>query len=119
MRGGSTMKHHMIHALSVLTLIALLASPVHATPPGVPSAIDQFVAKIFPKASHYFWVVNDTQMETKQEMIVDINTFVANKGSDQTPIENRFLLLVLNGEVISAHRISLGAKVDCSKDTKI
>lgn len=113
------MKYHMIHALLVLTLITLLAGPVQATPPGESSAIDQFVAKIFPKASHYFWVVNDTQIETKQEMIVDINTFVTNKGSDNTPIENRFLLLVLNREVISAHRIPLGAKVDCSKDTEI
>ncbi len=89
------MKHHMIHALLVLTLITLLASPVQATPPGVPSAIDQFVAKIFPKASHYFWVVNDTQIETKKKMIVDMNTFVTNKGSDNTPIENRFLFLVM------------------------
>jgi len=113
------MKHHMIHALSVLTLTTLLALPVQAAPPEMPSAIDQFVAKIFPEASHYFWVVNDTQSETKQEMIVDINTFVTNKGSDQTPIENRFLLLVLNGKVISAHKIPLGAKVDCSKDTEI
>ena len=113
------MKHHMTHALSVLTLITLLATPVQATPPGVPSAIDQFVAKIFPEASHYFWVVNDTQSETKQEMILDINTFVTNKGSDNTPVESRFLLLVLNGEVISAHRIPLGSTVDCSKDTEI
>jgi len=113
------MKHHMIHALSVLTLTTLLALPVQAAPPEVPSAIDQFVAKAFPDASHYFWVVNDTQTETKNEMIVDINTFVTKKGRDKTPIENRFLLLVLNGEVISAHRIPLGAKVDCSKDTEI
>ena len=113
------MKHRIVCALSIMTLTTLLASPALGTPPSVPSAIDQFVAKIFPKASHYHWVVNDTQTETKHEMIVDINTFVTEKGSDTTPIENRFLLLVLDGEVKAAQKIPLGSHVDCGKDTEI
>ena len=52
-------------------------------------------------------------------MIVDINTFVTAKGDDRIPIENRFLLLILNGEVKAAQKIPLGSEVDCSKDTEI
>lgn len=115
------MNHHIVRAISFLTLTTLLACPIqiHAAPPSVPSAIDQFVAKIFPEAIHYHWVVNNTQTETSQEMIVDINTFVTKKGSDAEPIENRFLLLVLNGEVMAAQKIPLGSDVDCGKDTEI
>ena len=113
------MKHRLFPALSFLALTTLLASPIQAAPPSIPSAIDQFVAKIFPEASHYHWVVNRAQKETALEMIVDINTFVTAKGDDRIPIENRFLLLILNGEVKAAQKIPLGSEVDCSKDTEI
>lgn len=112
------MKHRLLSALSFLSLTALLANPLQAAPPSIPSAIDQFVAKIFPEASHYHWVVNNAQKEASDEMIIDINTFVTNKGSDPN-IENRFLLLILNGEVMAAQKIPLGSNVDCGKDTEI
>ncbi len=113
------MKPPVFYALSSLILVTVLTSPIHAAPPSVTTAIDQFVAKVFPKASHYFWVVNDTQTESQHEMIVDINTFVTNKDGEDIPIENRFLLLVLNGEVLAAQKIPLNAHVDCGKDTEI
>ena len=113
--------HIIIGTTSLLVMSILLASPVLATPPSVPSAIDQFVAKVFPKARHYHWVVNNTQKETDLEMILDINTFVTIEGDDDSApmVENRFLLLVLNGKVMAAQKIPLGSEVDCGKDTHI
>ncbi len=112
------MKHRLFSALSFLTLTTLLASPIQAAPPSIPSAINQFVAKIFPN-SHYHWVVNNAQKEAADEMIIDINTFVTKKGRGDNQIENRFLLLILNGEVMAAQKIPLGSTVDCGKDTEI
>jgi len=102
--------------LAIVLTAVLLSTSVHAAAPSVPSAIDRFVAKIFPQASHYHWIVNNTQTETDQEMIVDINTFVTNNDKDHSLTESRFLLLVLNGEVLAAQKIPLGANVDCGKD---
>ena len=54
-------------------------------------------------------------------MILDVNTFtfVAAKGSEKSLTENRFLLLVLDGQIRGAQKIPLGAEVDCGKDTEI
>lgn len=111
------MRQYLFSTLSILVLSVAIASPAQATPHSVPSAIDRFVAKIFPKAKHYHWVVNNSLKENEQEMIVDINTFVTNEGQeDAAPIENRFLLLVLNGEVFAAQKIPLNSNVDCGKE---
>ena len=81
----------------------------------MPITIDHFVAKLFPEASHYFWVVNDSKKETQREIIIDLNTFVTQKGG-ATPTENRFLLLILDGQVFAAQNIPLNATVDCGPD---
>jgi hypothetical protein len=112
------MKHPFKYALSTLALTALFAFPAQATPPNLPSAIDQFVEKVFPN-THYHWIVNNTQTETSQEMILDINTFVTPQETNETPIESRVLLVVLNGEVMAAQKIPLCSTVDCGKDTEI
>ncbi len=83
-----------------------------------PITIDHFVATLFPEASHYFWVVNDSKEETQREMIVDINTFVTQKEG-ATPMENRFLLLILDGQIFAAHNIPLNATVDCNSDKEV
>ena len=80
--------------------------------------IDHFVATLFPEASHYFWVVNDSKKETQREMIVDINTFVTQKEG-ATPTEDRFLLLILDGQVFAAQNIPLNAIVDCGTDEEV
>jgi len=115
------MKYGMFLALSFLLLTTVLAEPIQTLPPNVPLAIDQFVSSIFPDASYRHWVVNDAQTETDSEMIIDVNTFtfVAAKGSDKSLKENRFLLLVLDGQIRGAQKIPLGAEVDCGKDTEI
>lgn len=115
------MKHGIFLAFSFLILTTVLAAPIQTLPPSVPSVIDQFVSKIFPEANYRHWVVNNAQTETDREMIIDLNTFtfVAAKGSEKSLTENRFLLLVLDGQIQGAHKIPLGAKVDCGKDTEI
>ena len=115
------MKHGIFLALSLLLLTTVLAAPIQTLPPNVPSVIDQFVSKIFPDASYRHWVGNDAQTETDTEMILDVNTFtfVAAKGSEKSLTENRFLLLVLDGQIRGAQKIPLGSKVDCGKDTEI
>ena len=60
----------------------------------MPITIDHFIAKVFPEASHYFWVVNDSKKETARETIVDLNTFVTQKEGATPTVENRFLLLI-------------------------
>ena len=115
------MKHGIFFALSFLILTTVLAAPTQTLPPSIPSVIEQFVSKIFPDASYHHWVVNNTQTETDTEMIVDVNTFtfMATKGSEKNLTENRFLLLVLDGQIRGAQKIPLGAEVDCGKDTEI
>lgn len=81
----------------------------------MPITIDHFVANLFPEASHYFWVVNNSKKETAREIIIDINTFVTQKAGT-TPTENRFLLLLLDGKILAAQNIPLNAIVDCGPD---
>ncbi len=100
--------------LFCLTLSLSFAMSAPASSRVEPVAIDHFVTDLFPKASRYFWVVNATQEDTQREMIVDINTFVTSQEGD-TPVESRFLLLILDGEVLAAQNIPLNATIDCGK----
>jgi len=78
----------------------------------MPITIDHFVAKIFPGANHYSWVVNDSKKETSREIVLDLNTFVTQKEGEP-PVESRFLLLFLDGKIFAAQNIPLNAIVDC------
>lgn len=102
---------------SFFLLAFLLAGigPAQASTSGVATAIESFVAKLFPQASYYFWIVNDTKSDTQREMILDINTVVTNKVGDP-PTQNRFLLLLVNGQVLAAQSIPLDANVDCGDE---
>ena len=85
--------------------------------PKVTSAIDQFVSLLYPKDSRYFWVINDTTSDFGNEIVVDINT-VLQVDSEEEPQVNRFLLLLVKGELLGAQKIPLGANVDCHSDEK-
>lgn len=78
----------------------------------MPITIDHFVAKIFPEANHYSWIVNDSKKETSREIVLDLNTFVTHKEGE-APVESRFLLLFLDGKIFAAQNIPLNAIVDC------
>lgn len=82
------------------------------------SSIDNFVSRLYPKGSPYFWVINNTTTESSQEMIVDILTTLKNH-SNETQDESRFLLLVINGEIFAAQKIPLDAEVDCENEEEV
>ncbi|MEC4679106.1 MAG: hypothetical protein VST67_00225 [Nitrospirota bacterium] len=85
--------------------------------PEITLAIDQFVSQLYPKDSRYFWVINDTTSDLSNEIVVDINTALqVNSKEESQP--NRFLLLLVKGELIGAQQIPLGAKVECHSDEK-
>ena len=84
----------------------------------VSKEIDEFVAKLYPKGSHYFWVINDSKTETQHELIVDLNTAIQDRlGEEQG--KGRFLLLLVDGKLYGAQRIPLGAKVDCKNEEEV
>ena len=104
--------------LTIFSGWALLASPAVATTPGIPLAINTFITKLFPNASYYHWVINNAQTETNSEMILDLNAFITVKPKGKS-IENRYLLLILDGKILAAQHIPLNSNVDCGKDKEV
>ena len=101
----------------VLSLVLFSSTSISASP-SISSAIDRFVSNLYPKGSHYFWVINNTSKESAEEMIVDLITSVRNLPEDE-PTESRFLLLVVGGELLAAQKIPLNANVDCQNDEEV
>ena len=89
-----------------------------ASPSHVSTEIDEFVSNIYPKGSHYFWIINDSKAETQHELIVDINTAVQDRVGEEQG-KGRFLLLLVDGKLFGAQRIPLGAKVDCKNEEEV
>ncbi len=99
----------------IVCLLVLSPSVSQSAYPEISITIDKFVSQLYPKGSRYFWVINDQTSEFSQEMIVDINTALqVNPEEDAQP--NRFLLLLVKGNLIGAQKIPLGAKVECHSD---
>ncbi|GJL52814.1 hypothetical protein [Candidatus Nitrospira salsa] len=112
------MKGTFLMTITLLTLLFGQTSTSIANLTNVSQAINGFVEKIYPKGSHYFWVINDTTTESQHEMVVDINTTLqgeANKEKDQ----HRFLILIVNGEFFGAQKIPLNAEVKCKKEQEV
>lgn len=103
--------------LLTLSLVLFFSTSTSAYP-SISMAIDRFVSNLYPKGSHYFWVINNTTTESAEEMIVDLNTSVRNLPEEE-PTESRFLLLVVGGELLAAQKIPLNANVDCQNDEEI
>lgn len=89
-----------------------------ASTPDVPTTIESFVSQLYPKGSHYFWVINQTTTESPQEMIIDILATVRKEPEKQEE-ESRFLLLIIQGQLFAAQKIPLGSEVDCGDDTEV
>jgi hypothetical protein len=77
--------------------------------------IESFMAKQFPEAQSHFWVVNGTQWQAENELVLDVNTIVVDRG-DRPPTENRFLLLVVGGKLAGAQNIPLDAETNCQPE---
>ena len=81
----------------------------------VSTEVNNFVAKIYPKGSHYFWIINDAKAETQRELILDINTVIRDTIGEERG-KGRFLLFLVDGKLFAAQRIPLDAEVECSKE---
>jgi len=104
--------------LFLLCSLMLFPSAGESARPSITTTIDRFVSNLYPKGSHYFWVINDTTSESPDEMIIDINTSVK-KLPEETLMESRFLLLVIEGELFAAQKIPLNANVDCGSEEEV
>ena len=101
-------------------LICLLTAHWQSAPAGasrgdISNIIESFMAKQFPEAKSHFWVVNGTQWQAEDEIVVDVNTVVMVKA-DQAPTENRYLLLIVGDRLAATQNIPMDAKTDCSPE---
>lgn len=76
--------------------------------------IEGFVTRHFPDATSHMWVVNGTQWDG-DEMVVDVQTIVMEKRQT-TAIENRYLLLIIEGKLAAAQRIPLENGPECRRE---
>ncbi len=105
--------------LVFLAILAVAPLPSQAmTDKGdIGTIIEGFVAKQFPDAASHFWVVNDTQWDG-DEMIVDMNAIVTDRGQTP-PTESRFLLLIVEGRLQGIQNIPLDAPAECQKEQEV
>ncbi|MGH7206148.1 MAG: hypothetical protein ACREI2_08065 [Nitrospiraceae bacterium] len=104
-------------ALLVGLCVSLLVSvSAPASTGDLSGVIEGFMAKQFPRAESYFWVVNETQWQTDNEVVVDLNTTVLERAS-RSATENRFLLLIVEGKLAAAQSIPLDSSVDCEPES--
>lgn len=101
--------------LGILLLSLWVVMPSGASTGDLSSIIESFVVKQFPEAQSHFWVVNGTQWQDEDEVVIDLNTVVTGRAG-QAQTENRFLLLIVAGRLEAAQNIPLGAGVDCQPD---
>lgn len=106
----------MRYLLLVVFLISLVFPSAGETgTSSLAMTIDRFVSNLYPKGSHYFWVINNTTTQSPEEMIIDINTSV--RIVPEEPLtESRFLLLLKEGNLFAAQKIPLNATVDCEDE---
>ncbi len=101
--------------LATCLLHGILVAPLLANTETLPSVIEQFVQKQFPEARSHFWVVNQTELASQEEIVVDLNTITQTIPTD-FPSENRFLLLIVSGKLKASQHIPLGDKVHCQPE---
>lgn len=101
--------------LLCLCVILWASAPAQANVADLSHVIEGFMATQFPEARSHFWVVNGTEWQAENEMVVDLNTVVLTRAS-QTPTESRFLLLIVEGKVAAAQNIPLDHGADCQPE---
>lgn len=102
--------------LLLSTLLITLISPgwTYASTGDLGAIIEGFVTRHFPDATSHLWVINSTQWDG-DEMVVDVQTYVVEKQQPAT-IENRYLLLIIEGKLTAAHRIPLNDGSECKPE---
>lgn len=103
----------------LLFVFALCVSVAFAVPAGgavdLSGAIEGFMAKQFPDARYYFWIVNEAEWQDEDELVVDLKTVVTPRDG-QPPAESRFLLLIVEGKLAGAQSVPLEADPDCQPE---
>jgi hypothetical protein len=102
--------------LLLSTLLIALSSPnwTYASTGDLGAIIEGFVTRHFPDATSHLWVVNSTQWDG-DEMVVDVHTVVMEKQLP-APVENRYLLLIVKGELTAVHRVPLEGEIGCQPE---
>ena len=73
--------------------------------------VEKFVVRQFPDAASHYWVINETQWDG-DEMILDVQTVVKERP-DTEPTLNRFILLIVEGELKGSQNVPLEPEADC------
>lgn len=102
----------MLLAIGLLAGSTTLAQAEES--PTIPEVIEQFLVNQFPEAHNYFWIVNEAHQQGEREVIIDLNAIVFNKTPQ--PEESRFLLLIVDGEIVGAQGLALDAKPTCKPE---
>lgn len=102
--------------LLALVISLGISTPALSSTSDLSGVIEGFVAKQFPNALSHMWVINGTERQAENELVLDLNTVVLS-GASQAPTESRFLLLIVEGKLAGAQRIPLGATVDCQPES--
>lgn len=102
--------------LAVFVLFASFSLPTlaQASTEDLRTIIERFVVGEFPSAIQHYWIINETQWEG-DEMVVDMHTIVQEKRQ-VAPILNRFLLLIVAGELKGAQQVALEPGADCQPE---
>ena len=107
------MRHRWI-LLSLLLLSLAVPGLTSASTGDLGTIIEGFITRHFPDATSHLWVVNSTQWDG-DEMVVDVRTVVVEK-QQPAAVENRYLLLIVKGELAAAQRIPLEDGADCQPE---
>ncbi len=100
--------------LSVFLICLISPGWTYASTGDLGAIIEGFVTRHFPDATSHLWIVNATQWDG-DEMVVDVHTIVVEKP--QTPaIENRYLLLIVEGKLTAAQRVPLEDGAECQPE---
>jgi len=97
----------------IVMLCALLVLPAlaQASTGDIGSIIEKFVIRQFPDSISHYWVINEAQWDG-DEMIVDVHTIVKERRQAE-PTLNRYLLLIVAGEIKGVQNIPLDPGADC------
>ena len=95
----------------VLLWLLLVPSLSQSSTGDIGTIVEKFVIRQFPDAASHYWVINQTQWDG-DEMIVDVQTIVKERG-DTEPTLSRFLLLIVAGELRGSQHVPLEPGTDC------
>ncbi len=100
--------------LPALVLVLSVLSPAQAAVTDVGTIIERFVQHRFPDAREHFWVINQATVE-EDEVTVDVSA-VVNVPPRENPVAERFLLLIVKGELAAAQLIPMEGEADCQPE---